>query len=159
MMKTRNLVVAATTAMVLLGTLSACSLLPGSNGGGRDQSQTETQNDTQTQSDQGAIESYVEAERSQLPAVMDANPGVFSDITVEAVGSDTAVFTYTYADVMDAGATASNLDDLAQTLQDGCDESVFPAMTGAGVEGEPHVTYTYLNSDGSEIWTKTFSPS
>ena len=132
--------VAATMAVLLAWALSACSFLPSLGQG-------------------DALEKYADAERSQLPSVMEANPGVFSDIQVEAIEPATIAFTFTYADVMDATATSSNLDGLAPDLQDACDTSVFPAMRSAGVEGDLQVSYTYLNNDGSEIWTRSFTES
>lgn len=140
----------AVAGIALLLSLSGCSLIPGaspSESGGSETSQT----------GETALETYAAGERAALPGVMDANPGVFSDITVDTEEPGTLIFTYTYAEAMDVATTASNLDGVVDQLQQSCDEQVFPAMESAGVTGEKSVVYIYLDSNGSEIWNHSFS--
>ncbi len=144
---------AAATGIALLLSLSGCSLINFAGSGG--QSGTSDQ----TQTEESALEAYAAAERAALPSVMDQNPGVFSDIIVEIEEPGSLIFTYTYAEAMDVATTASNLDGLVDQLQQSCDDQVFPAMDAAGVPDPKSVTYVYLDSDGSQIWTHTFSPS
>lgn len=147
-----SLAAAAGTALLLLS-LSGCALvnLAGAAGSGSSE-ETQTQQET-------ALDRYAAAEREALPSVMDANPGVFSDIIVETEEPGSLTFTYTYAQAMDVATTASNLDGLIDQLQQSCDEQVFPAMDAAGVPDPKTISYVYLDSDGSEIWNHTFSPS
>lgn len=154
MIRTRRTILTATTTLALLAALAGCSLIPSQNG----QSPSSSEQSEAPVDQSSALKDYADAERAQLPSVMEANPGVFSDIQVEAQEPSTVAFTYTYASVMDVAGTASSLDGLIPTIQDGCDKSVFPAMVNAGIE-DPQVTYTYLNSDGTEIWTHSFTQS
>lgn len=106
--------------------------------------------------DSGALDAFVAEQQAAIPAVMDASPGTYSEVRIEGVAPSTIVFTYVYAEAVDAAAAAEYLDGMVETLQAACDSQVFPAMTDAGLTG-PQATYTYLNPDGSEIWTHTFT--
>lgn len=106
--------------------------------------------------DSGTLDAFVAEQQAAIPAVMDASPGTYSEVRIEGVAPSTVVFTYVYAEAVDATAAAEYLDGMVETLQAACDSQVFPAMTDAGLT-DPQATYTYLNPDGSEIWTHTFT--
>lgn len=105
-----------------------------------------------------SLDAYVAAEKAALESADPADLAVYTDISIEGVDPGTVVFTYDYAEQLDAAATAAQLDTMAADLQDLCDTQVFPAMTRMGVVS-PTVVYTYNNADGSEIWSQTFEPS
>ncbi|MDR1767512.1 MAG: DUF4854 domain-containing protein [Propionibacteriaceae bacterium] len=104
------------------------------------------------------IEQVVDSVQSSIPDLKAQYADTYSDITITASGSDTIVYTYTYKDAVDAAATATTLDGQKDTLQSTCDEQVFPAMKQAGVTA-PKAQYVFLNPDGSQVWTNTFSAS
>ena len=106
-----------------------------------------------------ALEKFVDSERGQIPAIMAANSGVYSDMKVESMEPGSVLYTYTYAAQTDAVAAASYFETMVPTIQTACDTVVFPAMRTAGIEGAISVGYTYLNADGSEIWKKSFESS
>lgn len=109
-------------------------------------------------SERASLDAYVEAEKAALESADPEQLAMYSDISIEGVDPGTVVFTYVYADALDAAATAAQLDTMAADLQEICDTQVFPAMTRMGVVS-PTVVYTYNNADGSEIWSQTFEPS
>lgn len=82
----------------------------------------------------------------------------YSDMTVTGSGTDTIVYSYTYAKRADATSTAQAIEAQVGSLQSTLDAQVFPAMREAGI-ASPKATYIYKNTDGSVIWEKTFSPS
>lgn len=106
----------------------------------------------------GVLEAFVAAQQSSIPAILDAGAGVYSDAAIEAVAPSTIVFSYVYAEAVDVPTAAAYLDTMVETLQAACDAQVFPAMVAVGIS-DPQVVYTYLNPDGSEIWTHTFAVS
>lgn len=89
---------------------------------------------------------------------MATSAGTFSDMSVTADYPSGIVYTYTYSQEMDAAATARNLDEIADgQLLPALEQEVFPMMTQMGVLPPLSATFTYLNSDGSEIWSRTFT--
>ena len=148
----------ATLAASLLA-LSLVGCSPDSGGQAED-TKTETstessESDTSEQSE--ALESYAAAERDQIPAIQDANPGLYSEVTIEAEDPGTIVYTYVYAAPMDAAASAAQFETMVPELQDLCEQNVFPAMESFGIEGAKNAHFVYLNSDGSPIWEKSFA--
>ncbi len=108
--------------------------------------------------DGAALDAFVAEQQASIPAVMDASPGVYSDVAIEGTAPSTIVFSYVYAEAVDVAMAASYLDTMVDTLQAACDAQVFPAMESAGIS-DPQAVYTYLNPDGSEVWSHTFSAS
>lgn len=106
----------------------------------------------------GALDAFVAEQQASIPAVMEASPGVYAEVAIEAAAPSTIVFRYTYAEAVDVPTAAAYLDTMVDTLQGACDAQVFPAMEAAGVS-DPQAQYTYLNPDGSEVWTHTFATS
>jgi hypothetical protein len=58
----------------------------------------------------------------------------------------------------DTTGIKDHFDGFAPTLQTLCDTQIFPAMARAGITPTQKVNYTYVNADGSEIWSHTFTP-
>lgn len=108
--------------------------------------------------DGAALDAFVAEQQSSIPAVMDASPGVYSEVAIEGTAPSTIVFSYVYAEAVDVPTAAAYLDTMVDTLQAACDAQVFPAMEAAGVS-DPQAVYTYLNPDGSEVWSHTFAAS
>lgn len=106
-----------------------------------------------------ALERFVEIQQAQIPALMDAHPGLYSDIRVESRAPDSVIFTSTLAAHTDPVNAAQMFDALVPTLQTACDTLVFPAMASLGIKGTVHAVYSYLNPDGSTLWEKTFTSS
>lgn len=105
-----------------------------------------------------ALDAYVAQEQANIPAIMEMTPGMYSAIAIEAAPPSTIVFRYVYAEQVDPVASAEYFDGMVPTLQTLCDTQVFPALQKAGVT-DPSAVYTYVNADGSEVWTHTFMPS
>lgn len=103
-----------------------------------------------------ALETYAGLEQAQLDQMDESLKDIYSDIKVETAPPGGMVFTYTYKDQTDAAAAVEYFEGQVETLQKLCDDQVFPAMEQTGVKGPKSITYTYLNSDGSEIWSKKF---
>lgn len=106
-----------------------------------------------------ALDAYVAAERSTIPAIMAANPGMYSDMSISGTYPSTVSFEYRFTDQLEATAAVEYLDSLAPTLQSACDTQVFPSMVSVGVMDSPRAVYTYLNADGSQLWSRTFEKS
>lgn len=104
-----------------------------------------------------ALDRYVEAERATIPQVLKENPGVYSDVAFDKEYPDMATFTYTYATAVDAEQTAVALDDMIPTIESFLTSTVFPAMEAYGVVPTQRVRFTYLNNDGSMVWSKDFA--
>lgn len=97
---------------------------------------------------------YKTALEQELASVQSQYADVYSDISFDVKGN-TFSYTYTYAvqidDVETAKATleASLPDETMASVVAGLEEE--SGVTGATVE------YTYLNNDGSHIYTKSYS--
>ncbi|PVU83262.1 hypothetical protein DDP54_09960 [Cellulomonas sp. WB94] len=106
-----------------------------------------------------ALDAYVEAERATIPAIKESSPGVYSDISVQAVYPSTIDYHYVYVQQVDPTAANDYFESSMETLQALCDTKVFPAMASVGVTDPQKATYTFDNADGSELWSHTFESS
>ena len=106
-----------------------------------------------------ALDRYVAADQATIPTLVASSKGVFSAIAIDSSPPASIVFTYTYAKQIDPAKAAQYFDDHDSTLQTDCDNKLFPAMKKAGVTGALHAIYTYVDADGSQIWTKDFTAS
>ena len=107
--------------------------------------------------DQGAaLDSYVAAAQASIPTIMDSSPGTYTQVQIVATQPDTVEFVYTYAKAVDPAAAATYLDTMIPTLQSASDSSMFPEMRHAGITVSPKVRFTYLNSDGTMLWSHLF---
>jgi hypothetical protein len=105
-----------------------------------------------------ALDAFVAEQQAYVPAILETNPGMYSDATITAIHPGTVEFSYTYAEALDPVAAAAGFEAMIPTLQTLCDTQVFGAMQAAGIT-DPSAVYTYLNPDGSTIWTHTFTMS
>lgn len=144
----------AAAAMVIVTSLVGCGMLPSVSVTEQDQSSEES---LTAQSD--ALERYAAAERKTMPEVLAANPGVYSEASVEASPPSMIVYSYTYLNQVDGLATAAFFDTAIPEFQSALDSSVFPAMASMGVTGTLRATYIYYNADGSLVWQYTFTQS
>lgn len=106
-----------------------------------------------------ALDDFVAAAQPQIPAIMDTSPGTYSEITITAVHPDTLEFTYRFAQPVDPAEAVPYFESMLPTFQSTAETDVFPSMSNAGVGPTQKVAYTYLNADGSTVWTHTFEPS
>ncbi|WP_413452544.1 hypothetical protein AA0Y32_10225 [Georgenia phoenicis] len=106
---------------------------------------------------EAALDEYIALEQAQLDAAGDSFAEIYSEITVTPQYPDTVVFSYTYAQQVDAALASEELAAQAKDLQELCETAVFPAMEATGVGPTQQVTYIYTNADGSEIWSQTYS--
>lgn len=109
----------------------------------------------ETAEKEGPLEKYVELEKEALPGLKEQTKKIYSDILIEAESPSTVHFKYIHLEQQDAKEFGAKLDESAAELQDTVTTKVAPAMRSLGVK-DPQVTYSYLNPDGTEIWSKTF---
>lgn len=105
-----------------------------------------------------ALDLYVEIERLQYDTLMALYSDTFSDFSVEPTYPSTITYSYTYLNPIPGTPSSEKTADLAAELQSLLDESVFPIMINFGVV-DPVAVYTYINPDGSIVWTQAFTPS
>ena len=161
----------AASAIALL--LASCSLLAPSNEADVDNpvvEETATQapgtdddatgdDATDQSSSDAALDAYVQLERDQIPAIMDAYGDYYSDVSFDAIYPNTVSYAYYYKEQVDPAQAGPMLDGQISALQDVLDSAVFPTMIDMGVEGTPGAVYSYYNADGTLIWSHTFAPS
>lgn len=104
-----------------------------------------------------ALEVYVGKVQPLVESMLDGSE-TYSDLEVRAVPPSTMEYVYTFAEEADVKAAAKGLEEYVPTLQETADAQIFPEMEREGI-ASPRVAYTYLNPDGSEIWTVTLDPS
>ncbi len=153
----RRTVGAAAIVIGLSVAFTGCSLLPAAPGA-TVQQQSAT---ASTASEDAVLEAYVAAVQAAMDKQGDAAwRDTYSKVTVRSggAGSGTVEYRYTYAKKVNKAAAKKYLAAQAATLQGVCDSSVFPEMERAGIS-DPKVRYTYLNANGSKIWSHLFTPS
>jgi len=106
----------------------------------------------------GALEELVAEAQGSLQAIRDSSSGTYSAVELVAVPPSAVAYVFTYAAPTDPVGAGAYFDSMRPTLQGTADAQVFPAMTAVGIQS-PSVTYTYLNPDGSLVWSATFDPS
>jgi len=106
-----------------------------------------------------ALDRYVEAERAQIPVLLEATNQAFTDLRIESQSLDSTTYTFVFANQTDPVVASQAFDALVPTLKASFDSLTLPAMRAAGVQGTVHATYVYLNADNSSIWEKTFTSS
>ncbi|MCL2086870.1 MAG: DUF4854 domain-containing protein [Oscillospiraceae bacterium] len=75
-------------------------------------------------------------------------------MTVSGEG-DTLTYSCTYLEEVDHDMAREHLDTQDATLEDAARDFI-SAMNMYGIK-EPKVVYIYLNQDGSQIWSRTYS--
>ncbi len=156
-MFTKSLKVGALTAALVLG-LTGCSSSGDTKDSGADTPGPDVVVVEDNSASAKALDEYVKLEQEMMAEQQDQFGDTFSDISITADYPSGIVYTYTYADEMDSAQTAAALDDLAEeALVAALHDDVFPLMTEYGVDSPQTATFTYLNSDGSEIWSRTYT--
>ncbi|GMA25732.1 hypothetical protein GCM10025864_34910 [Luteimicrobium album] len=135
------------TAACLVVGLGACSSDGDTGSGASHSASVDAQHE--------ALEAYAAKERAAL-ASHDEFKDTYSSIKVAVTDPGTITFTYAYADQLDAAKVAAFLDGKVATFQSTFDDQVSPAMKATGVASDRKMVYTYLNADGSQLWTHTF---
>ena len=169
-MRTKNFSAALGVTAVTLTLLTGCSAAPSDDWAPRGSSLDTVEEQGVDTERTAALERYVEAERAQLPQVMELTSGLYSNIEVTGrlqhsdgtrglpVGTHAVVqFDYTYASPMDWPTTISALDAQKPLFEDACASMVFPAMREAGVTSPMGVVYTYQDVNGglAPMWQYT----
>lgn len=103
------------------------------------------------------LQDYLDLELEQLDTLGESLGDMYSDIQVEAEPPSGMVYTYTFADELDPELADTALAGIAETLETLTQTSVFPMMEQTGVPAPQSATYTYLNPDGTELWSETFT--
>ncbi|MFV0634331.1 hypothetical protein [Demequina sp.] len=103
-----------------------------------------------------ALEQYAQLERDALEQFADSLDALYADVTIETTPPASIEYIYTYSMELDPDAAVEGLESQGSALEELVNSVVFPAMEAQGVTGEKQVTYTYLNPDGSEIWSQTY---
>ncbi len=102
-----------------------------------------------------ALDAYVAAAQEQIPAIMESMGDAavaFSGIDILGDAPSTLEYVYYFAEEMDPVATSENMDAAVGALEETATTMVLPEMAANGIV-DPKVRYTYLNADGSEIWS------
>ncbi|WP_062305512.1 hypothetical protein [Demequina subtropica] len=106
-----------------------------------------------------SLGTYISLVEDTVPSILESFGGVYDSLEVTGEAPGTVIYTYTFADEVDPALGAEGLDAMVSTLQELCDSVVFDEMALYDVTEDPTVVYTYLNPDGSEIWSHAFVPS
>lgn len=104
--------------------------------------------------DQAALDRYVALERTSLPSLLAGSDGLYSSIDVDPQFYGVSyTYVYTYAH-----AGGSSLDQLHAKveLQSAANRSIFPLMEKVGVRRGASLKFSYLNPDGSTVWSSGF---
>lgn len=105
-----------------------------------------------------ALDKLVAATRPSLKDLMKSSGNLYGEIDVRAIQPSTLEYRFTYTETIDRSAAAEYFTTMIPTLQSVVNSAVGPSMVAAGVKS-PKVRYTYLNPDGSTLWTHTFKPA
>jgi len=114
--------------------------------------------DKSDSSSQGEIlNDYIERNRADIEGLMDSFAGVYDAITIKAVGDYGYELVYTFSEPIDPDLAAASFDLQEDLLRETAISQQIPELVSIGVTDNPTVVYTYLNPDGSVIWTRSFS--
>lgn len=98
-----------------------------------------------------ALQSFVDTVRPEAEAEAARYSDLYSDFSLEAEGSGTMVYSYTYMSQVDAEQARSSIESARGALE-GFAELALPEMKSWGVS-EPSVKWVYHNADGTVITT------
>ena len=98
------------------------------------------------------LTTYIDSVRPAVEAEAVRYSDIYSDFSLEAEGSRTLVYRYTFRSQVDAAKTRSGMASLDNTLEAMAKQAVFPEMRAAGID-DPVAKWTYQNADGSVIAT------
>ncbi|WP_370614014.1 hypothetical protein [Mumia sp. Pv 4-285] len=104
------------------------------------------------------VDAFAAAAQRQIDSQFGSFNGMYSEIRIEPIYPNGIEYVYVYSKLLDADRVEEQLDTSVAVLQASFDTQVAPEMKRAGFTS-PTATWTYLNSDESVIWTRTFSES
>ena len=107
--------------------------------------------DTSTQ--YAALEAFVASQETQLARTRIQLQGTYSEVTIKAERPDTVHYSYTLAAAIEPVTAENALAEVRENLTRAAQDALFPAMQAAGVTPTQQVRYTYLNPDGSEVYS------
>lgn len=119
---------------------------------------TATTEGADTSASAKALDAYVGAVQEQIPSLMKGFGDTYTDFTITADAPSTIVYEYTFKNKVNVSAAAKQLDGMKGSYQSTLDDQVFPEMEKAGIT-DPKARYTYLNPNGSKVWSHTFKKS
>ncbi|MET0304481.1 MAG: hypothetical protein ABW040_10550 [Microbacteriaceae bacterium] len=164
MPRTPRLVAAAATSSLLLLALTACFPF----GAQRDETSSsessssspeEETESTENSESAAAMETYVQAERDNIPQVLEQSQGAYSDLQIDGTVGEvsTITFAYTYADPTDWDVAGAHLEGQRDALEGFCDDRLFPTMERAGISGPLEAVYAYgdVETGGEPQWSHT----
>jgi hypothetical protein len=102
-----------------------------------------------------ALEAYVEAGQDNVPDLIKAFDGVYSDIGIKAKSPGTVQYRYVFSQQANPQRATRSLKRQAPTLKSSCETAIFPDMAKAGITNEARVRFIYLNADRSMLWSYT----
>ncbi len=85
-------------------------------------------------------------------AEVDRYSDIYSNFSLEAEGSSTVVYRYTFRNQLDAAQARGNVASMEGTLETMANQVILPEMSRAGID-DPVVKWIYQNSDGTVITT------
>lgn len=98
---------------------------------------------------------FATAGQDETEKMLQGMSDLYSSFVIRAECPGTIAYEYTFRKQLDPSAAKSSLQGQTSTLQSTCKTSLFPAMKAAGVTDDLHVSFTYDNPDGSEIYSYT----
>jgi hypothetical protein len=102
------------------------------------------------------LDAYVSAGRRGLKSMLGPSlKKVYSTIQVEPVYPSGIKYVYVFRNQVDVAQAAKQLKTQAPVLKAAFHTQVASEMKRLGF-AHPSATWTYMNSDGSLIWTRTF---
>ena len=104
----------------------------------------------------GALNTVVAQGQQALDSMLTPSlKKVYSDIRLKADPPSGVIYTYVFRNTVPSGA-ADGIDTQSSTFQNIFTTTLVPALKGVGLE-HPTATFTFVNPDGSVIWTHKFT--
>lgn len=105
----------------------------------------------------GGIEAYLEVAAATIPDRLEETDPMYSDIEVVVTDEHSIEFIHTFSTRVNPERVEMFMDVQAVLTEKELQDEIFPEMRSYSVPSPIAVTYTYLNDDGAELWTRTFS--
>lgn len=102
-----------------------------------------------------SLQEIVDLQNEAIAPQLESLKEIFSEVKILAKEPNGIIYSYQYAIDVPKDATADGIEAGEDQLSATAD-SVFPSLEAAGI-ANPSITFTYLNSDGSEIWSKEYT--
>lgn len=117
---------------------------------------TETESPDSSGPSNADLDAFVAQGRQALKSMMSADlKKTYSSIKIQPDYPSGITYVYVFRKSLDPDLAAKSLDKSASILQQTFKSSVGPALEAQGFEN-PTVTWTYLNPDGTTLWSKKF---